>query len=63
MNRYNLRRRYTSLGQFNPVDLELQCSNQNAVFAKPVSTDRRQSQTDRGPCRFSDRLARLVPSS
>ncbi|TFB59997.1 hypothetical protein E3N94_03130 [Cryobacterium sp. Sr3] len=33
-DRYNRRRRHTSLGQVSPVDFELQYSNQNAVFAK-----------------------------
>ena len=33
-DRYNRRRRHTSLGQISPVDFELQYSNQNAVFAK-----------------------------
>ena len=33
-DRYNRRRRHTSLGQVSPVDFGLRYSNQNAVFAK-----------------------------
>ena len=33
-DRYNRRRRHTSLCQVSPVDFELQYSNQNADFAK-----------------------------
>ena len=35
-DRYNWRRRHTSLNQVSPVDFEMQYSNQNAVFAKAV---------------------------